>query len=163
MRIRMRGLVLGLSALIGTVLLGSVGSSEARFVRPPKLVQVSYYEDREDGRRYNLQAHALRTDALKFSVRRGGKRIAADAKLNESISDTDLRGEARHPWVPVRNTAGKRLVRAVVDKLYGNGEVRLRIRLKGNGINDTEKVRIVLAECSTDPPLYPDPDCEVRP
>jgi hypothetical protein len=50
-----------------------------------------------------------------------------------------------------------------VDKLYGNEEVRLRIRLKRNGINDNAKVRIVLADRSTDPPLYPDPDCEVRP
>ena len=140
-----------------------VGPSDARQVRPPKVVQVSYYEDREDGRRYNLQAHALRTDALKFSVRRGGRRIVADAKLNERISDTDLQGEARHPWVPIRNSAGKRLVRAVVDKLYGNGKVRLRIRAQGNGVRDSVRVRIVLSECSTDPPLYPDPDCEVEP
>jgi hypothetical protein len=139
------------------------GLTDARHVRPPKVVQVSYYEDREDGRRYNLQAHALRTDALRFSVRRSGRRFAAEARLNESISDTDLRGEARHPWVPVRNTAGKRLVRAVVDKLHGNGQVRLRIRVRGNGIRDSVRVRIVLSECNTDPPLYPDPDCEVKP
>jgi hypothetical protein len=140
-----------------------VAPSDARHVRPPKVVQVSYYEDREDGRRYNLQAHALRADALKFSVRRGGRRIVADAKLNERISDTDLQGEARHPWVPVRNGAGKRLVRAVVDKLHGNGQLRLRIRVQGNGIRDVVRVRIVLSECSTDPPLFPDPDCEVEP
>jgi hypothetical protein len=139
------------------------GPSDARQVRPPKLVQVSYYEDREDGRRYNLQAHALRTDDLTFSVRRDGRRIVAAAKLNKRISDTDLQGEARHPWVPVRNNAGKRLIRAVVDKLYDNGEVRLRIRLKRGGISDRARVRIVLSDCSTDPPPYPDPDCEVKP
>jgi hypothetical protein len=137
--------------------------SDARQVRPPKVVQLSYYEDREDGRRYNLQAHALRADALTFTVRRGGHRMIADAKLNESISDTDLRGEARHPWVPIRNRAGKRLVRAVADKLHGNGQVRLRIRVQGKGIRDSVRVRIVLSECSTEPPLYRDPDCEIKP
>jgi hypothetical protein len=139
------------------------GPTDARQVRPPKVVQVSCYEDREDGRPYNLQAHALRTDALTFSVRRGGRRIAAEAKLNESISDTDLRGEARHHWVPVRNRAGRRLVKTVADRLHGNGQVRLRIRVRGNGIRDSMPVRIVLSECNTDPPLYPDPGCEVKP
>jgi hypothetical protein len=140
-----------------------VAASDASLARPPKVVQVSYYEDREDGRRYNLQAHALRTDELTFSVRRDGRRFVAEAKLNERISDTDLHGEARHPWVPVRNRAGKRLIRAFVDKLYDKGEVRVRIRVRGNGIKDFASVRIVLSECSTDPPLYPDPDCEVKP
>jgi hypothetical protein len=64
--------------------------------------------------------------------------------------------------VPVRNRAG-RLVKAVADRLHGNGQVRPRIRVRGNGIRDSMPVRIVLSECNTDPPLYPDPGCEVKP
>jgi hypothetical protein len=52
---------------------------------------------------------------------------------------------------------------AVADRLHGNGQVRLRIRVRGNGIRDSMPVRIVLSECNTDPPLYPDPGCEVKP
>jgi hypothetical protein len=65
--------------------------------------------------------------------------------------------------VPVRNGAGRHLIRAVADKLDDNGEVRLRVRVERNGIRDVVRVRIVLSDCAVDLPLYPGPFCEVRP
>ena len=163
MTMRTRIAALGFTILLGAALLSFAASTQARGGADPKVVQLSYYEDREDGRRYNLHAHAKRTEALAFSIRRAGHRIVAEARLNERLSDTDLRGEARHPWVPKRDRAGGRLIKTVADKLHANGKVRVRIRAKGDGGVDDVRVRILLSECSTDPPLYPDPDCEVKP
>jgi hypothetical protein len=161
MRIQSRPWIGAVAAV--AVLAVAASAATAHQARPAKIVQLSYYEDREDGHRYNLQAHALRTDGLKFSARRGGRRITAEARLNENLTDTDLPGQARHPWVPKRNGAGKRLIRAVVHKLHSKGEVALHILARGIGGNDFARMRIVLSECSFDPPLYPDPDCEVQP
>jgi hypothetical protein len=129
----------------------------------PKLVQLSY-EESDDGSSppKALSAFFRRADAVKFVTRHHGRRARGDSRYNDSITDTDLRGEARHPWRLIRRGGGKRVLKLIHRSLVDNGEAKVRVIARGGGRRTVDNVRIVLADCAQDPPLYP-VSCEVRP
>ena len=61
-----------------------------------------------------------------------------------------------------RKDGGRRVLKLVRQALDGRGVAKLRLRVRGDGGVDALRLRIVLANCSQEPPLYP-VDCEVRP
>jgi hypothetical protein len=128
----------------------------------PELVQVSY-EESDDGSSapFDLSAYGRGIDALRFTTRYDGRRAGGEARLDDSITDTDLNGEARHPWKLIRRGEGKRVLKLVHDQLFETGVAKVRVRARGDGGRLDEAVEIQLAECSQDPPLYP-VSCEVE-
>ena len=151
------------AALVGALLLfahdGIAGAGA-----PPKVVQISYAES-DDGSSpaKRLYAFVRRADAVRFATRYEGKRATAGSRYRPSITDTDLHGkEVRHPWSLVRKNGGRRVLRLVAKALDERGVATIRVRARGAGGVDKVRVRMKLAQCSQDPPLYP-VDCEVRP
>ena len=130
---------------------------------PPKLVQLSY-EESDDGSSppKALSAFFRRADVVKFATRYQGDRARGDSRYNDSITDTDLHGEARHPWRLIRHGGGKRVLKLIHRALVEMGEAKVRVIGRGNGRRTRDKVLIVLADCAQDPPLYP-VSCEVKP
>lgn len=128
----------------------------------PSLVQVSY-EESDDGSSppFNLSAYGKKIDALRFTTRYGGERASGEAKFNGSITDTDLNGEASHPWSLIRKGEGKRVIKLVHKQLFETGVAKVRIRARGDGEHLDQTVEIRLSECSQDPPFYP-VSCEVE-
>ncbi len=127
----------------------------------PDVVQVSY-EESDDGTspRRQLSAFARRADALSFAVRIHHERVAAGSAYDSHVTDTDLHGDAKHPWVLSRKRSGDEILRKIHKSLTHRGEVRVWIRAGGNGEVDKSRVTIKLAECTQDPPFYP-VSCEV--
>jgi hypothetical protein len=159
--VRMRGrrAIVGLVLFVG---LASVAVAEAGG-RAPKLVQLSY-EESNDGSSppKALSAFFRRAEAVKFVTRHDGARARGDSRYNQSITDTDLHGEASHPWRLIRRGGGKRVLRLIHRSLVDTGEAKVRVIARGNGRRTVDKVLITLADCAQDPPLYP-VSCEVRP
>jgi hypothetical protein len=126
------------------------------------VVQLSYSEVNDGSSpRYRLQGFARRTDSLTFRTRSRGKTATARSRYNKSITDTDLRGDARHPFVLQRKGGGRRVLKLIRGALSERGVAKVRVRAKGEGGVDSVRLKIVLAECSQEPPFYP-VDCEVR-
>lgn len=128
----------------------------------PKLVQL-YYAEVDDGSspRYRLHGHARHTESLRFKVRYRGKAAAAGSRYDKSITETDLRGEAKHPFVVRRDRGGRRALKLIRKALAKRGVAKVRVRARGEGGVDSARLRIVLSRCSLEPPFYP-VDCEVR-
>jgi hypothetical protein len=128
--------------------------------RGPNVVQLSY-EQTDHG--VSVQAYAYRTDVLRFRTSYEGEMETADSRYNRHITDTDIdaRGEARHPWVLLRNRAGKHVRQLIRESLHERGTAVVRILAHREGRVDDVRARINLSECSLDPPLYP-VSCEVE-
>ncbi len=105
--------------------------------------------------------YARRADSLRFKVRYRGRTASAGSRYDESITDTDLRGDARHPFVIRRDRAGRRVLKLIRKALARRGVAKVRVRARGPGGADSERLRIALRRCSIEPPFYP-VDCEVR-
>jgi RNA-binding protein YhbY len=129
---------------------------------PPRVIQLSY-SDVNDGTfpRYRLMAFSRRTDSVDFATRFGGKKASAGARLDKSITDTDIKGNAKHPFVIVRKQGGRRVLKLIRKSLDRRGEAKVRVRAKRDDRVDAIRLKIVLARCSQDPPLFP-VDCEVK-
>ena len=124
---------------------------------PPKVIQLSY--TRLDTGGQSLLAFARRTDSLRFSTGYQGKRESAPARRS-SVSDINLKGEARRGWEPIRKKGGKEVKRLVRKSLDERGVANVRTRAKRDGVLDNHRFKIVLAKCDQDPPLFP-VDCEI--
>lgn len=151
------GVVVALAILLGTTLTGSAAArSSDRAHARPDLIQVDY-EESDDGSspHRQLSAFAKRADAITFSIRLGGSRVTADSRFDEDVTDTDLHGESSHPWVLSRDGDGQRILRRIHNSLRNRGAVNVRVRAAGASAVETTKVRIVLADCTQDPPFYP--------
>jgi hypothetical protein len=157
--------IVALAVLVAVAMAG--GEAAAHFAKvgggpQPRVIQLSYSEVNDGSRpRLNLMAFARRTDTVRLSTRYGGKQATADTRFDRSITDTDIKGNAKHPFVLRRKAGGKRVVKMVRKSLDERGEARVRIRAARGGRVDAIKLRIVLARCSQDPPLFP-VDCEVE-
>jgi hypothetical protein len=128
----------------------------------PRVIQLSYSEVNDGTRpRLSLMAFSRRTDSVRFSTRYEGKQVTGDTRRDNSLTDTDIKGNAKHPFVLRRKQGGKRVVKLVRESLDERGEARVRIRAERGGDVDVIKLRIVLGRCSQDPPLFP-VDCEVE-
>ncbi len=129
----------------------------------PKLVQLSY-EESDDGSSQPkaLSAFFRRAEGVKFVTRHDGHRARGDSRYSESITDTDLNGEASHPWRLIRRGGGKRVLKLIHRSLVDTGKAKVRVIARGNGRRTVDNVVIALADCAQDPPLYP-VSCEVRP
>jgi hypothetical protein len=138
-------------------------SREAGGGPQPRVIQLSYSEVNDGSRpRLNLMAFSRRTDSVRLTTRYEGKQATAKTRYAKNITDTDINGNrAKHPFVLVRQGGGKRVVKLVRKSLDERGEARVRIRAARGGAVDAIKLRIVLARCSQDPPLFP-VDCEVE-
>jgi hypothetical protein len=125
------------------------------------VIQLNYQESSADGPDHRLMAFSRHTGSLKFATFYQGHGASAPGKYRPEITDTDIHGEgARHPWVPIRDQGGRRVIRLVHRSLSHRGIARVKVRATGDG-RDVVRVRIDLADCTLDPPLYP-VDCEVR-
>jgi hypothetical protein len=153
------------AAVIGVVILalGAVAVAGAAGGAKPKLVQLSY-EESDDGSSppKALSAYFRRAELVKFVTRYDGDRATGGSRYNDSITDTDLHGEARHPWRLIRRDGGKRVLKLIHAALVETGDARVKVIARGNGRRIVDRVLIVLADCSQDPPFYP-VSCEVRP
>ena len=128
----------------------------------PRLVQLSY-EESKDGtsKRYNLSAYAHKADRVTFAVRKHHRRLTATARYNSHVTDTDLKPEdASHPWEIVRKGGGKKVLRKVRRALRHHGATTVRVIAQRGDKRDKAKVRVVVADCTQDPPLYP-LSCEI--
>jgi hypothetical protein len=147
----------GLSLVAAGLLVGSAaaGSGE-RAKAKPALVQVAY-EESDDGTSAHrqLSAFAQRASSVTFAVRIHHERVVAGSKLNTHVVDTDLHGDAKHPWVLSRGGAGAEVLRRIHDALRKQGEKTVWVRAAGVSGVDKRKVDIVLSECTQDPPYYP--------
>ena len=151
------------SVAVALGLLPLAFADERRGGNPPKLVQVSYAES-DDGSspKRSLQAYAKRAEAVKFATRFDGDSARGKAKYRESITDTDLNGEASHPWALVRRDGGGRVLKLIHRSLGAREKARVKVILKGKSERVVERVVIRVADCAQDPPLYP-LSCEIRP
>jgi hypothetical protein len=139
----------------------AIAAQPAAAASGPNLVQVSYAES-DDGSSppFDLSANGKGIDALRFTTRYGGERASGESKLDNAV-DTDLNGEARHPWSLIRKGDGKRVIKLVHKQLFETGVAKVRIRARGDGEHLDQTVEIRLSECSQDPPFYP-VSCEVE-
>ena len=152
------------AALVGGLLLVFAEGGIAGAGALPKVVQISYAES-DDGSSpaKRLYAFVRRADVVRFATRYEGKRATAGTRYRPNITDTDLHGkDVRHPWSLVRKDGGRRVLRLVAKALDERGVAKVRVRARGAGGVDRVRVRVKLAECAQEPPLYP-VDCEVRP
>jgi hypothetical protein len=160
----MKRRAMGTAAAIGAGLaLMAAGAQPALAAPGPKLVQVTYEESNDAGEApMDLAAHFKDADAVRFTTRYDGERASGEARYIENISDTDLNGEAQHPWSLVRKGDGKRVAKLVHESLFERGVAKVRIRARGDGEHYDGAVEISLAgDCSQDPPLYP-LTCQVK-
>ena len=88
-----------------------------------------------------------------------GEKASAPARKS-SVSDTNLKGQTRRGWEPIRKQGGKRVKALVRDSLDARGVATVRTRAKRDGQIDNHRWRIVQAKCEQDPPLFP-LDCEI--
>jgi hypothetical protein len=147
----------GISLLAGGMLASSAAAGSGdRAQAKPALVQVAY-EESDDGTsaQRQLSAFAQRADSVTFAVRIHRERVVAGSKLNTHVVDTDLHGDAKHPWVLSREGAGKEVLGRIHDALRKNGDKTVWVRADGASGVDKRKVSIVLSECTLDPPFYP--------
>ena len=150
-----------MSGVLAITALAQAGPTPAAPAKP-KVVQLSYSEvDDGSSPRYRLHGHARRADSLRFKVRYRGRTASAGSRYDESITDTELRGDAKHPFVVRRDRSGRRVLKLVRKALAQHGVAKVRVRARGPGGADSQRLRIVLDKCSVDPPFYP-VDCEVR-
>jgi hypothetical protein len=128
----------------------------------PKLVQLSYEHSRDgSSKHFNLSAYAHNADSVRFTVRRHHAPISAPGRYNDHVTDTDLHPEdARHPWEVDRKHGGKAVLKAVRSSLKRKGAAIVRVMARNGGARDKAKVRIDVADCAMDPPLYP-LSCEI--
>ena len=156
--IRTGPLAILLAALLAP--LGTTAYGQAR--QPsPKVIQLSYSEaSGESGPDHQLEAFARDTESLKFATAYRGTRATAPGRYVDTITDTDLHGKARHPWIPDRNQGGRRVMSLVRRSLDRRGTSTVRIRAKNGDLLDSVRFRIDLSKCSSEPPLYP-VDCEI--
>jgi len=149
-----------LALALGTASAGAAAESGGQ---PPKLVQLSYSES-DDGSspKRALYAFARRAEKVRFVTRYDGERATARSRYVSSITDTDLNGEARHPWALIRRNGGKQVLGLIHEALFASGSAKVMVVARGNGRKRERKVKILLAECTPDPPLYP-VSCEVKP
>jgi hypothetical protein len=159
--VKNRRICIGLLALVTA--LGLVGAAHAGGGGKPKLVQLSY-EESDDGSSppKALSAYFRRAELVKFVTRYHGDRASGTSRYNDSITDTDLHGEARHPWRLIRRGGGKQVLKLIHAALVETGDARVKVIARGNGRRVVDRVLIVLADCSQDPPFYP-VSCEIRP
>ena len=153
-------LLLGVGGAYAAETIGSPAAratATASGTAPPKVIQLSYSQSSEGGS--SLLAFARRTDSLKFSTRYRGEKARAPARKS-SVSDTNLKGQARRGWEPIRKQGGKRVKALVRDSLDARGVATVRTRAKRDGQIDSHRWRIVQAKCDQDPPLFP-LDCEI--
>ena len=129
----------------------------------PDVIQLSYFESSGDqGANRGLEAFARHTHAMRFATSFHGRSAHAPGKYRSNITDTDIKGsEAKHPWSPDRKHGGREVIGLVHKSLHERGFATVRLRARKSGEVDSERVRIELAKCASDPPLYP-VDCEVR-
>ncbi len=100
---------------------------------------------------------------MRFATTYRGRRASAPGRYRADITDTDIHGrEAKHPWTPDRKQGGHKVIRLVHRSLHERGFSTVRLRAKNGGESDRVRVRIDLADCASDPPLYR-VDCEIRP
>ena len=154
-RKNLKRLTTTLLALVAGLMGVALAAQPALAAKGPKLVQV-YYAESDDGSSspFDLEANGYRIDALRFTTRYRGERASGEAKLDNSV-DTDLNGEARHPWSLVRKGDGKRVIKLVHKQLFETGTAKVRVRARGDGEHLDQAVEIRLSECSQDPPFYP--------
>ncbi|MQA75740.1 MAG: hypothetical protein GEU88_15595, partial [Solirubrobacterales bacterium] len=107
--------VLFAATVASVAALAATGSAhEASSGPQPRVIQLSY-SDSKDGSfpRYRLMAFSRRTDDVRFATRFAGKRAKADARFSENITDTDIKGNAKHPFVLIRKGGGKRVMKLI--------------------------------------------------
>lgn len=145
-------------ALAGGAVAGAQGGGAK-----PKLVQLSY-EESDDGSSppKALSAFFHRAERVRFFTGHDGDRARAGARYVESITDTDLHGEARHPWRLIRRDGGKWVLKLIHRSLEERGDAQVKVIARNNGRRTVDRVLIVLADCAQDPPLYP-VSCDVNP
>ena len=156
-------LVAALVVLGGAAIAAATDTGNARAAPQPRVIQLSYSEV-NDGSfpRNRLMAFARRTRSVEFSTRYQGKHATARTRFDKSITDTDIKGNtAKHPFVLIRKHGGRRTIKLIRGSLHERGEARVKVRAAHNGRVDAIHLRIVLAKCAQDPPLFP-VDCEVR-
>ena len=149
---RVAGLVLAMAAGLAAL---AMAAQPAMAAKGPKLVQVCYAETSDGSSEpFDLEANGYNIDALRFTTRYGGERASGEAKLDNS-TDTDLNGEARHPWSLIRKGDGKQVIKLVHAQLFETGVAKVRIRARGDGDHLDQAVEIRLADCSQRPALLP--------
>lgn len=149
-------------ALLTTSVQGGVPATDSA-AKPPKVVKLRYADVRDGSSpRFRLHGYARRALSLTFKARFRGKTATAGSRYEKSITDPKVKGTAKHPWVIRRKGGGRRVIKLVRRGLDKRGTAKVRVRVKGKGGVDSERLRIVRDECHQEPPFYP-LECEVRP
>ena len=150
-----------LVAIVACVLGLLVVAAEAH-AAGPRLVQLSYEHSRDgSSKHFNLSAYAHNADSIRFIVRRHHDPLAASGRFNHHVTDTDLHPEdASHPWEADRRHGGKAVIKAIRSSLKRKGTATVRVIARQGDARDKAKVRIDVADCAMDPPLYP-LSCEI--
>ena len=162
-----RGAIVGVlvAAIAGSALaLGAAsgGAQQASAPKQPRVIQL-HYAQVNDGTfpRLRLDAFSRRTDSVTLSTRFHGKKASGKTRFNKNVTDTDIKGNAKHPFELIRKQGGRRVVKFVKKSLAQRGTSNVKVRAERGGRVDAIKLKIVLAKCGKDPPLFP-VDCEVR-
>jgi hypothetical protein len=130
-------------------------------LRPPKVIQLSYaqwYEEPGGSLGAFARGHP---ESLTFATRYRGTQATVPAKQTDTV-DTNLPRCCDESWEPIRHQGAARVYRLIRRALNRRGVAKVRTRVKRGGLADVHRWRIVLAQCSQDPPSYP-VDCEIAP
>jgi hypothetical protein len=136
-------------------------AASASELRPPKIIQLSYqrwYEEPGGSLGAFARGHP---DSLAFATRYRGRQATVPAKQTDTV-DTNLPRCCDESWEPIRHQGAARVYRLIRKALDRRGVAKVRTRVKRGGLADVHRWRIVLAQCSQDPPSYP-VDCEIAP
>jgi hypothetical protein len=136
-------------------------AASASELRPPKIIQLSYaqwYEEPGGSLGAFARGHP---DSLTFATRYRGRQAIVPAKQTDTV-DTNLPRCCDESWEPIRHQGAARVYRLIRKALNRRGSAKVRTRVKRDGLAGVHRWRIVLAQCSQDPPIYP-VDCEIAP
>lgn len=128
----------------------------------PRVIQLSYSRSDDGSTPHTvLQAFARRTKALRFSTAFHGRRASAPARFNSHVTDTDLHGQASHPWELEHGGPGGRVYELVRRSLAERRSAAVRVRARRGDRVDRVKLKIRVSKCAKDPPFYP-LDCTIH-
>jgi hypothetical protein len=153
------GLLLVASVTASFAASQAASASEQRS-RPPKVIQLSYAQWYEEPGG-SLAAFARRPDSLTFTTRYRGRQASVPAKQT-GLFDTNLPRCCNQGWEPIRHQGAARVYRLIRKALNRRGVAKVRTRAKRDRHVEDQRWRIVLAQCSQDPPSYP-VTCEIAP
>lgn len=143
-------LLLAAGVALALAAVPALATDAKRGLAGPRIAELEYYEDREDGYRYNVAAR-IKGKADKASARIG--KVRSPGRESSTISG----GGKGKTWF----FRSRKFVRAVRGALESSGRATVLVRVRGNGVTQRKRCSLIF---EPDPQFgdYAGGDCRKR-